>query len=48
MKNGWLFRWRNHLKCGAVYGHKYRLDAESTDGRNRAYTCVLCGKQTVT
>ena len=47
VKNGWLFRWWNHFRCGAVCGHVYRLDAESTDGHYRAFTCTLCGKQTV-
>lgn len=44
IKNGWLFRWWNHLKCGAIYGHKYKLVAESIGGRNRAYECIYCGK----
>lgn len=46
MKNGLLFRWYNHLKCGAVYGHKWRKDAEDNCGHT-ACTCIVCGKQKV-
>ncbi len=44
--NGWLFRWWNHLICGAIYGHKWRADGPECQGRFPC-KCQVCGKQKV-
>ena len=44
--NGWLFRWWNHLICGAIYGHKWRADGPEYQGMFPC-KCKVCGKQKV-